>query len=197
MRGALAGFEPGFAILADGGRLAADRIVLATGASPLTPTLALAPELSHLIPIKGQIVAYPDFALPAGAPTLRCEGGYVTGGEDGLRVGATMETGRRDLMADPEVVERLHALAGRLYPAVEALEPIPAAGVRAASPDGRPMVGPSEAPGVILAVGARRNGWLLAPLVAQITLAYLAEHDPGRDASLFEAHRFAQNQRIK
>ena len=33
-----------------------------------------------------------------------------------------------------------------------------AAGVRAATPDGLPLVGFSRTPGVILAVGARRNG---------------------------------------
>ncbi|HEY2659654.1 MAG TPA: FAD-dependent oxidoreductase [Caulobacteraceae bacterium] len=187
VRGALAGIEPGYAILADGGRITADRVVIATGAG----AGAMAPELSVLTPIKGQIVSYPDFVPPTDAPTLRCVGGYATGGEDGLRVGATMEPGSRDLMADPEVIARLHALAVQLYPATAALEPIPAVGVRAASPDGRPMVGPSEAPGVIIATGARRNGWLLAPLVAQIVQAYLAGRDPGPYAPLFAARRFA------
>ncbi|QUD89149.1 NAD(P)/FAD-dependent oxidoreductase [Phenylobacterium montanum] len=187
VRGALAAVEPGAAVLADGGRLVADRVLLATGAAGL----GLAPELSRLAPIKGQIVSYPDFTPPAGAPTLRCQGGYAAGGEDGLFVGATMEAGQNDLMADPATVERLHALAGRLYPAVRDLEPIPAVGVRATSPDGRPMVGPSAAPGVLLAVGARRNGWLLAPLVAEITAAYLADTDLGPWAEILAPARFA------
>ena len=187
VRGALAAVEPGGAILADGGRLAADRVVVATGIGGA----ALAPELSALSPIKGQIVGYPDLIPPAAAPSLRCIGGYATGGEDGLCVGATMEAGARDLMADPATIARLHALAGRLYPATQALEPVAAVGVRAASPDGRPLVGPSGAPGVLLAVGARRNGWLLAPLVAQIVAAYLAGGDLGPYAQILAADRFA------
>ncbi len=187
VRGALGAVEPGCAVLKDGGRMAADRVVVATGAGGA----ALAPELSALTPIKGQIVSYPDLEPPSGAPTLRCLGGYATGGEDGLSVGATMEPGARDLIADPATIARLHALAGRLYPQTQAMEPVATVGVRAASPDGRPMVGLSQAPGAILAVGARRNGWLLAPLVAQIVEAYLAGRDPGPYASLFEARRFA------
>lgn len=187
VRGALAAIEVGGAVLSDGGRIVADRIVLATGAGGR----GLAPELSTLSPIKGQLVGFPDLVPPAGAPILRCQGGYATGGEDGLCVGATMEAGASDLMADPAVIERLHALAARLYPAARDLEPIPAVGVRAASPDGRPLVGPSVAEGVLLAVGARRNGWLLAPLVAEIIAAYLAQGDPGPYAEVLAPARFA------
>ena len=190
VRGALAGVEPGRAVLADGGRLAADRVVLATGFGGA----GLAPELAALTPIKGQIIRYPDLAPPSGAPSLRCAGGYVTGGADGLCVGATMEAGLSDRMADPATIERLHALAGRLHPETQGLEPVPAAGVRAASPDGRPMLGPSSAPGLLLAIGARRNGWLLAPLVAQIIAAYLADGDPGPYANLLAADRFARQE---
>lgn len=187
VRGALASVDAGQAVLADGGRLAADTVVVATGFGGA----GLATELAALTPIKGQIIRYPELTPPAGAPSLRCVGGYVTGGADGLCVGATMEAGFSDRMADPRTIDRLHALAGRFYPETQSLEPVPAAGVRAASPDGRPMIGPSSAPGVMLAVGARRNGWLLAPLVAQIMAAYLAGGDPGPYARLLAADRFA------
>jgi glycine oxidase len=46
--------------------------------------------------------------------------------------------------------------------------------VRAATPDALPLVGPSSRPGLSLALGARRNGWLLAPLIAEIICAQLA-----------------------
>jgi glycine oxidase len=64
------------------------------------------------------------------------------------------------------------------------------AGVRAATPDGLPLVGPSAAPGVLLAVGARRNGWLLAPLVAKVVAAYVTGRDTGRYAAQFDPRRF-------
>jgi glycine oxidase len=187
VRSAVARVEPGQAILIDGGRIAADRVVVATGALGGT----LAPELSGLTPIKGQIIRYPDVSPRPNAPILRCVGGYAVGGEDGLCVGATMEPGARDLKADLAVVERLHVLAGQLYPETRSLAPAVGVGVRAASPDGRPIVGPSQAQGVLLAIGARRNGWLLAPLVAEIIAAYLADRDPGPYAKDLAPARFA------
>jgi glycine oxidase len=63
-------------------------------------------------------------------------------------------------------------------------------GVRASTVDGLPLVGWSDRPGVMLAVGARRNGWLLAPLVAGLVAAYLTGKDPGPDAAQFDARRF-------
>ncbi|MBJ7413414.1 MAG: D-amino-acid oxidase, partial [Phenylobacterium sp.] len=65
-----------------------------------------------------------------------------------------------------------------------------AAGVRAATPDGLPMGGPGRAPGVMLAVGPRRNGWLLAPLVAQTIAACVTGRDPGSFAARLDPARF-------
>jgi glycine oxidase len=63
------------------------------------------------------------------------------------------------------------------------------AGVRAATADGLPMVGPSSAAKVVLAVGARRNGWLLAPLVAQMVAACVVGRDLGPYAARFDPQR--------
>ena len=67
-----------------------------------------------------------------------------------------------------------------------------AAGVRAATPDGLPMAGWSANPGVVLAVGARRNGWLLAPLVAEIVVACVTGRDPGPYGARLDPARFRQ-----
>jgi glycine oxidase len=62
--------------------------------------------------------------------------------------------------------------------------------VRAATPDGLPLAGPSRSdPSIILAVGARRNGWLLAPLVAGMVLDAV-EGRAGPHAALFDPARF-------
>jgi len=174
-------FAAGFARLSDGERLEADRLVVATGAQGR----ALAPELAGLIPIRGQILKYPDLRPAPGAPSIRCAEGYATGGVDGLCVGATMEVGRTDLAPDPAVTARLHALAARLYPQTATMTPQAQVGVRAATPDGPPLIGPSSVSGVLLAAGARRNGWLLAPFAAQVIAAHLSGADPGPYAALF------------
>jgi glycine oxidase len=48
---------------------------------------------------------------------------------------------------------------------------------------------------VLLAVGARRNGWLLAPLVAQVVAAYVASDDPGPFAARLDPRRFDNTKR--
>jgi glycine oxidase len=65
-----------------------------------------------------------------------------------------------------------------------------AAGVRAATPDGLSLVGFSRAPKVILATGARRNGWLLAPLVAQVVTACVTGGEAGPYARRLDPDRF-------
>jgi glycine oxidase len=164
----------------------ADWLVIATGAAQGLSVLA--PTLGTLTPIKGQILrlssAYPGI-------TLRAEGGYVVPDLGGMAVGATMQPGRRDLEVEPDVLAPLHRLAGQLFPdAVEAAFRVQT-GIRAATPDGLPMVGRDRHPNVILATGARRNGWLLAPLVARIVVACITEGDAGPYATRLDPRRFA------
>jgi glycine oxidase len=159
-------------------------VVLATGAGR---DLGLAPELAVLTPIKGQILRADRG--PAAGPVLRGEGVYLCPGPRPA-IGATMETGRDDLQVDPAATEALRQAAIRLRPELAQARMTTEVGVRAATPDGLPLVGWSAAPGVMLAVGARRNGWLLAPLVADLVAAYLTGKDPGPDAARLDARRF-------
>jgi glycine oxidase len=54
-----------------------------------------------------------------------------------------------------------------------------------------PLVGFSQSPGVLVAAGARRNGWLLAPLVGRMVAALACEADPGPYAGRLAPGRFA------
>lgn len=167
------------------GRGDADLLVLATGAADLA---ALAPEAAALAPIKGHILRTPTPDLCS--VTVRGEGVYVTPADAGLAVGATMEPGVADARPDPAKAGPLLAAGARLFPALAGAAYELQAGVRAATPDGLPLVGFSQAPGVLLASGARRNGWLIAPLVAQVVAAFAAGRDPGRYAGRFDPARF-------
>ncbi|HEX3367795.1 FAD-dependent oxidoreductase [Phenylobacterium sp.] len=165
----------------------ADWLVIATGAAQGLADVA--PELHKLTPIKGQILRYAD--RRGGRVSLRGEGAYAVPGADGLAIGATMEPGRDDAEPDAASLAPLVAAAARLFPELAGATFGVSAGVRAASPDGRPLVGASVTPGVILAVGARRNGWLLSPLVARIVTAQVTGADPGPYATRFDPARFA------
>ncbi len=182
----VASFDAGLLRLTNGDSLRADRLVIATGAEPSR----LAPELAALAPIKGQLLHFPGVVAGRDGPVIRCAGGYAAPGADGLKVGATMEPGLTDRRPTAAAVDELRSLAVALFPDLAGAPFQALAGIRAASPDGLPLVGASAAPGVMLAVGARRNGWLLAPLVAAITAAYLAGDDPGPYARAFDPSRF-------
>jgi glycine oxidase len=164
-----------------------DWLVIATGAGQ--SLAAIAPELACLTPIKGQILRFAD--RPEGRVSLRGEGCYAVPGHGGLAVGATMEPGRTDTATDPASLAPLVAAAARLFPGLAGATFTASAGIRAATPDGLPMVGLSATPGVILAVGARRNGWLLAPLVGQVVTACVTGRDAGPYARRLAPGRFA------
>lgn len=186
--GALGGrIEPRALRAAD--RLHADFVVLATGAGRVEGLTA--PELDGLAPVKGQIVVLP--AGPRSGPTVRWAGGYLAPQPGGARVGATMETGRSDTLVEPEVVGRLLAAAEAAAPGLDAAGAYGEAGVRMQSPDGLPLVGPSQAPGVLIAAAARRNGWLLAPLVGRMIAAYARGEDPGPWAGVLHPGRFLED----
>lgn len=161
-------------------------VVLATGAGDAG---GLAPELAALTPIKGQILRADRG--PSTGPVIRGEGVYVCPGERPA-IGATMEAGRADLAVDPSATEALRAAAIRLRPELAEARMTTEVGIRAATPDGLPLVGWSATSGVMLAVGARRNGWLLAPLVADLVAAYLKGDHPGPDAASLDARRFSR-----
>ena len=153
----------------------ADLVVLATGWGGAR-LAGVAPELAALLPIKGQLLRLPG--PPAEGPVLRAADAYLVPGPAGWTVGATMEAGASDLAPDGLRLEALRAAALAIRPELAGATAVPAVGVRAATPDGAPLVGPSRSGRVILATGLRRNGWLLAPLVAEAVAAYALGEDP-------------------
>lgn len=162
----------------------ADILVVATGAE--RGGVDLAPEAALLEPIKGHIVRV---AVPATGAVVRGRAVYAAPGAD-LVFGATMEPGNGDATVDPTKGRALLDAGLRLFPGLAGVSGTFAAGIRAATPDGLPLAGPSEAPGVFLATGARRNGWLLAPLVAQVIVACVMDNDPGPYAARLDPARF-------
>ena len=166
-----------------------DAVVLAAGIQA-EGFAGIAPELAALAPIKGHILRYA--AGPHGGPTLRAPTVYLSPQPGGVLAGATMEAGRADRSLDAEVIAALHSRSSALAPAL-AQAPFQAfAGVRAATPDGLPLVGRCSHPGLLLATGARRNGWLLAPLVSQMIVSYLGGGDGGAYGAAFDPRRAFQ-----
>ena len=184
---AAVGFERGMVQFKDAEARAADVVILATG-----PRSGEWPETlgdAQLSPIKGQILRFPGVG-PSRGPVVRGPSGYIVPSVAGMMVGATMEPGRVDLVIDPDAVARLRSAAADIFPVLKAAPFIASAGVRAATPDGAPLAGFSRQPGVMLARGARRNGWLLAPLIAEVIVDALLNRPPSAAAHAFDPGRF-------
>jgi glycine oxidase len=160
---------------ADGRCYRAASTVLAAGvwsAADWLPAAARPP----IRPVKGQILTLRG---PAQEPV--CERIVVTErvylvprGDGRLVVGATVEERGFDLRVTAGGVYELLREAYRALPEVAELELVEAvAGLRPATPDNLPLVGPGAIEGLVLAAGHYRNGILLAPITAERVVALL------------------------
>ena len=166
-----------------------DRVVLAPGAWTSAGLIDLAPALALIAPAKGAILTL-DAPFPL-TEVVRGAGFYALPGAEGARVGATMEYGRLDLDIDDRAARALYQTARTEAPALFGNARIArvAVGVRPMSPDQAPLVG--ESGETLIAAGAGRNGWLLAPLAADIIAAHVFGESHAF-AAAFTPGRFTQ-----
>jgi glycine oxidase len=144
-------------------------------------------------PVKGQLARLHDPSGP-GLTTrvVRTGGAYLVPRGDGRYVlGATMEERGFDTTVTAGAVFELLRDASEVVPGISELvldELI--AGLRPATPDGLPAIGPGSLPGLHWAVGHFRNGILLAPVTAQIVVAELVDEEPPDVAAAVAAARW-------
>ncbi|WP_185048973.1 glycine oxidase ThiO [Thermocatellispora tengchongensis] len=176
--------------LADGRTLAAEHVVLATGAwaGPGGVTrggLAGVPPgvLPPVRPVKGQIMR-----LRSPEPLLgHCVRGTVHGspvylvprGDGELVLGATQEELAFDTRVTAGGLWELLRDARELVPGITELEVAETiAGLRPGTPDNLPLIGRTALPGLLLAAGHHRGGVLLAPLTAETVAGLVAGDGP-------------------
>jgi glycine oxidase len=155
----------------DGERLSAPQVLLAAGV--WCRALAGIPEAAQvpLRPIKGQILGLRD---PAGAGlltrVLRMPPAYVAPRGDGRYVlGATVEERGFDTTVTAGAMFELLRDASELVPGIsELVIGELSAGLRPATPDNAPVIGPGAVEGLLWATGHYRHGILLAPVTAEI-----------------------------
>ena len=162
-------------VLADGSKVAADKVVLAAGAWSRA-IAGLAPALRPPVrPIKGQMLALRmDASAPLISHVVWAPGAYLVPRRDGrLLIGATVEEKGFDTALTAGGLLTLLEAAWRAVPAVEEL-PIEEmwVGHRPGSRDDAPILGPAPVDGLVYATGHHRNGILLTPVTAD-TIARL------------------------
>jgi glycine oxidase len=151
-------------------------VVLASGAwsgADWLPAQARPP----VRPVKGQILTLAGSAArPVCGRIVAGEHFYAVPRPDGrLVVGATVEELGFDTRITAGGVYEILREAYRALPEIAELELAEAtAGLRPATPDNLPLIGPGAIEGLVLATGHFRNGFLLAPLTADRIAAHLA-----------------------
>jgi glycine/D-amino acid oxidase-like deaminating enzyme len=159
--GEVVALEDGAVVLANGTRLAAGQVVLAAG----TRCQALAPELP-LRPKKGHLMItdrYPDFIRHQLVELGYIKSAHASDGDSvafnvqprptgQILIGSSRQFDTTDLAAEPVMMARMLEQALGYLPALAGLNVLRCwTGLRAATPDGLPLIGPSP---------LRRKVWL-------------------------------------
>ncbi|MER7958978.1 glycine oxidase ThiO [Streptomyces sp. NPDC096030] len=185
--------------LADGSELAAEQVVLAAGS--LSGRLAGVPRdvLPPVRPVKGQVLrltvprAFAPFLSRTVRAVVRGSHVYLVPRENGeLVVGATSEELGWDTTVTAGGVYELLRDAHELVPGLTELPLTETlAGLRPASPDNAPLLGPTALPGLQLATGHYRNGVLLTPVTGDVMAELLTTGALPDEARPFTPRRFS------
>ena len=160
-------------------------------------TSQLSPHL-QVSPRKGQMLAV---SLPPSLPlhfVLRTPDVYIVPRAAGLLptraiIGATVEDVGFDKTVHPADIAHLRNLAAALLPSLACAPELETwAGLRPATPDGLPLLGPLPGqPNRFLATGHYRNGILLAPATAHVMAQLLSNEPTSIDLSPYSPGRIA------
>jgi glycine oxidase len=184
-------------VLEDGTPLSASSVLLAAGTG--VPGVGELPgELRLPVrPVKGEILrlrSHPplDGLSMTVRASVRGEPVYLVPRCDGeIVLGATVREAGYDTTVRSGAVLDLLRAAVDLVPALAEVPLVEVtAGLRPATPDNAPLIGPTGVEGLHVATGHYRNGVLLAPITAELVVSAL---DTGRlreDAAPFAAGRF-------
>ena len=180
--------------LTDGEHVAGEHVVVAAGVWTEAVRGLPANARVPIHPVKGQILRLHDPAGP-GLLTrvLRMTGGYLVPRGDGRYVlGATMEERGFDTTVTAGGALELLRNAFELLPSVtELVIDELSAGLRPATPDNAPAIGPGSIPGLHWAVGHYRHGILLTPITAELVLGALTGNRADAIPDEFAPTRFA------
>lgn len=190
-RGAVRGVE-----LSSGGHIFSASVVVAAGCWSAHLGGVPAEVASAIRPVKGQILrlrSRPD-EPPLARHLIRSEEVYVVarpGGE--VVVGATVEEkGFDDSVTAGGVYELLRG-AEDVLPAIRELAVTQmSAGLRPATPDNAPLLGPCSIQGMLIATGHHRNGILLTPITADSISTLMATGQLVNEIAPFDPMRFAR-----
>ena len=172
------------------GSLAARKVINAAGAWAGSIEIAgMSP--APIRPVKGHMIALKSEQSPL-QHVVRSHRCYLVPRRDGrVIVGSTMEEAGFDKEPRAGPLAKLLQAALHFCPALEKSAVAEFwAGLRPASPDGLPLLGPTALEGYFVALGHFRNGIVLAPITAEILSTWLLTGQPPSGVEPFSPQRF-------
>lgn len=113
-----------------------------------------------------------------------------------ILIGATVEDVGFDKSVNPLVINQLISAAAKYLPELASAPVIQSwAGLRPGTPDGLPIIGPTDTPRLFAATGHFRNGILLAPITAQIMADLVQGRPSSQEIWAFLPSRFRSTQK--
>ncbi|MBI4463186.1 MAG: glycine oxidase ThiO [Acidobacteria bacterium] len=173
------------------GQLAAAHVINSAGAWAASIQVEGLPP-APIRPVKGHIIALENPQRPL-QHVIRSHRCYLVPRRDGrVIVGSTMEEAGFDKRPRAAPLTQLLQAAQYLCPALEKSAVVEFwAGLRPASADGLPLIGPTALEGYFVALGHFRNGILLAPVTAEILSAWLLSGKTPFAVEALSPQRFA------
>jgi glycine oxidase len=186
-------------LIAGGDEIAAKLVVVAAGCN--SSTFASENSIDNIWlsryaptrPVRGQMLALHSAEVNL-RRVLRSERGYLVPRRDGRIVaGSTLENVGFDKRVTAEGMRKILDAAIELAPNLAGAEIVETwAGLRPATPDNLPILGPADVKGLFIATGHYRNGILLAPVTAKLVRDWILNQTMPAAAARFSPLRFAE-----
>jgi glycine oxidase len=187
-------------VFAAGEKVTAKHVVVAAGAfcgkiaQEKTQGSDILARYACTHPVRGQMLAL----QPAGfklRKVLRSKRGYMVPRRDGRIVaGSTLEHAGFVKQVTAESISQILEGVAELVPELAGAEVVETwAGLRPGSPDGLPIIGPTDIGGLLIATGHYRNGILLAPVTAKLIREWITRGKTTFDTDRFSPMRFTRD----
>jgi len=176
-------------IIATGEKIPAKHVIVAAGA--YSAGIEWLSRFAPTRPIRGQMLALRSTSLTLGR-VVRSERGYLVPRRDGrIIAGSTLEDSGFAKHLTPGGIRQILDAVLELVPGLADAEITETwAGLRPGTPDGLPILGPTDIEGLWVATGHYRNGILLAPATARLMRDWVLQYPLPVDTSAFSPLRF-------
>jgi glycine oxidase len=177
-------------VVAGGETIAAKQVVVAAGC--FSGGIDRLGRYAPTHPVRGQMLALRARGLSL-RRVVRSEKGYLVPRRDGrIIAGSTLENAGFEKHVTPGGLRQILDGVLELVPGLAGAEIVETwAGLRPGTPDGLPILGPTDIEGLAVATGHHRNGILLTPVTSKLLRDWIVRGEVSMNVEAFSPLRFA------